>query len=86
MKRELLLLVLAVVVVDALFIAGFFLFRLHAAGNAAKIGYIAAWTIVTLLVVLRALGRIRAFRATAPDNAPNVVRYTLPRCPAAPAD
>jgi hypothetical protein len=62
MKRELLLLVLAVVVVDALFIAGYFLFRLHAAGNGAKIGYTAAWTILTLLVAFRALGRIRALR------------------------
>lgn len=62
MKRELLLLVAAVLVVDALFIAGYFLFRLDAAGDPAKIGYTAAWTVVTLLVVLRALTRIRSLR------------------------
>jgi hypothetical protein len=61
-KRELLLLVAAVLVVDALFIAGYFLFRLDAAGDPAKIGYTAAWTVVTLLVVLRALTRIRSLR------------------------
>jgi len=62
MKRELLLLVAAVVVVDLLFIAGYFLFRLPAAGDSTKVGYTAAWTVVTLLVVLRALGRIRTLR------------------------
>jgi hypothetical protein len=61
-KRELLLLVAAVLVVDALFIAGYFLLRLDAAGDPAKIGYTAAWTVVTLLVVLRALTRIRSLR------------------------
>jgi hypothetical protein len=62
MRREVLLLVVAVVVVDAVFIAGYFLYRLSAASDVAKIGYTAAWTILTLLVVLRALGRIRARR------------------------
>ncbi len=61
-KRQLLLLVMAVVVVDALFIAGYFLFGLSAAGDAARVGYTAAWTAVTLLVVLYFLTRIRAFR------------------------
>jgi hypothetical protein len=61
-KRELLGLVLAVVLVDALFIAGYFLFRLEHASNPLKIGYTAAWTAVTLLIVLRALTRIRTLR------------------------
>jgi hypothetical protein len=61
-KRELLFLVAAVLVVDALFIAGYFLFRLPAAGPTAKIVYTALWTLLTLLVVLRALGRMRALR------------------------
>ena len=59
-RRELLGLVLAVLLVDALFIGGYFLFHLQRAGTPAKIGYTAAWTAVTLLVVLRALARIRA--------------------------
>jgi hypothetical protein len=61
-KRELLRLVLAVVLVDALFIAGYYLFRLELASSPQKIGYTAAWTAVTLFVVLRALTRIRALR------------------------
>jgi NADH:ubiquinone oxidoreductase subunit H len=61
-RRELLGLVLAVFIVDALFIGGYFLFHLQRAANPVKIGYTAAWTAVTLLVVLRALTRIRALR------------------------
>ena len=62
MRRELLRLVLAVLVVDALFIAGYFLFRLSHAANPVKIVYTAGWTVATLLVVLRALTRIRTLR------------------------
>jgi hypothetical protein len=61
-KRELLRLVLAVVLVDALFIAGYYLLRLELAPSPRKIGYTAAWTAVTLFIVLRALTRIRALR------------------------
>jgi hypothetical protein len=61
-KRELLRLVLAVLLVDALFIAGYFLFQLEHTSPSLKLGYTAAWTAGTLLVVLRALGRIRALR------------------------
>ena len=62
MKRELFLLLATVLVVDALFITGYFLFHLAAAGDPAKIGYTAGWTVVTLLVVLRGLTRIRSLR------------------------
>jgi hypothetical protein len=62
MKRELFLLLATVLVVDALFIAAYFLFHLAAAGDTAKIGYTAVWTAVTLLVVLRGLTRIRSLR------------------------
>ena len=62
-RRELLRLVLAVVVVDALFIAGYYLFRLATASDPVKVGYTAAWTAVTLVIVLRALVRIRAMRS-----------------------
>lgn len=62
MRRELFLLLATVLVVDALFIAGYFLFHLAAAGDSAKIGYTAAWTAVTVLVVLRGLARIRTRR------------------------
>ena len=62
MKRELFLLLATVLAVDALFIAGYFLLHLDAAGDPAKMGYTAAWTAVTLLVVLRGLTRIRSLR------------------------
>jgi hypothetical protein len=62
MKRELFLLLATVLVVDAVFIAGYFLFHLAAARDPAKIGYTAVWTVVTLLVVLRGLTRIRSLR------------------------
>jgi hypothetical protein len=61
-KRELLRLVLAVLLVDALFIAGYYLFRLGLASSPQKVGYTVAWTAVTLFIVLRALTRIRARR------------------------
>ena len=62
MKRELLLLVLAVVLVAALFIAGYFLFHFERASDLARLTYTAVWTAVTLAVVLRALTRIRTLR------------------------
>ena len=61
-RREILLLLALVLAVDALFIAGYFIFRLHAASDTAKIGYTAVWTAITLVVVLRALTRIRSLR------------------------
>jgi hypothetical protein len=62
MKRELVLLLVTVLVVDALFIAGYFLFHLAMAGDPAKIGYTAVWTVVVLVVALRGLSRIRSLR------------------------
>jgi hypothetical protein len=62
-RRELLRLVLAVALADGLFIAGYYLFQLEPASSPIRIGYTAAWTTVTLLIVLRALLRIRALRS-----------------------
>lgn len=67
-SRELLRLVLAVVLVHALFLGGSYLFLLEHASPAVKLGYTAAWTAVTLLVVLRGLVRIRALRARDPRH------------------
>ena len=63
MRRELLRLVLAVALVDALFIAAYYLFHLERGSRSIRIGYTAAWTTVTLLLVLCGLGRIRGLRA-----------------------
>lgn len=61
-RREVLVLVGLVLAVDVVFIAGFYLAGLGRATGRAKIGYTVLWTAVTLLVVLRGLGRIRAER------------------------
>jgi hypothetical protein len=62
LKRELSLLVLIVLLIDAGFIALYLLTPLRGAGGTLKLGYIVLWTGITLLVVLRGLGRIRALR------------------------
>ena len=62
MRRELLGLVLAVVVVDAIFIAGYFLIHFERASASARLAYTAGWMAITLTVVLRALTRIRRLR------------------------
>jgi hypothetical protein len=43
-RRELLRLGLAVALVDGLFIAGYYRFRLERVSSPLKIGYTAAWT------------------------------------------
>ena len=69
-RRELLRLVLAVVLLHALFIAGYYLFQLERGSRPLKVGYTAVWTAVTLLVALRGLLRIRALRARGPRSIP----------------
>ena len=68
MRRELLRLVLAVVVVHALFIAGYLRFRDALDSDPMRIGYTAAWTAITLVIALRALIRIRAMRSRDADH------------------
>lgn len=63
MRPELLRLVLAIALVDGLFIVGYYLFQLERVSSPIRIGYTAAWTALTLLIVLRALLRIRALRS-----------------------
>jgi hypothetical protein len=62
LKRELLLLVVVVLLVDGGFIALDRLTPLRSASGALKLGYTALWTGVILAVVLRGLLRIRALR------------------------
>ena len=61
-RREVFVLVGLVLVVDAVFVAGYYLAGLGRATGGVKIGYTGLWTAVNLLVVLRVLGRIRAER------------------------
>ena len=60
--REVLWLVIAVLLVDALFIALFLLGRVRTASDPVKIAFTALWTLATLAVVIRGLARVRSFR------------------------
>lgn len=62
LRREVLVLVGLVLAVDAVFAAGYFLGGVARRPPGFKLGYTAAWTLVTLLVVLRGLTRVRAER------------------------
>ncbi len=61
-RREVLILVGLVLVVDAAFIAGYYLAGVGRATNGVKVGYTILWTAAILLVVLRSLARVRAER------------------------
>jgi hypothetical protein len=63
LRREVALLVVLVVLVDALFIGGYALAGLAAASGGVKLLYTLGWTAATLAVVLRGLIRIRAIRS-----------------------
>jgi hypothetical protein len=62
LRREVLVLVGLVLAVDAVFLAGYFLAGVARRPDGIKLGYTAAWTLATLLVVLRGLTRVRAER------------------------
>ena len=61
-KREVLWLVVAILVVDALFVAAYFLAQIRDASDGAKIAFTVLWTLVTLAVVIRGLARVRSLR------------------------
>ena len=61
-RREALSLVGMVVIVDAVFAAAYFMAGVERASDGNKLLYTAVWTVVTLLVVLRGLTRIRRAR------------------------
>jgi hypothetical protein len=61
-RREALLLVLAVVAVDAVFIAVYFLTQVAHAARGVKLVFTVIWTLVTLAVVFRGLSRIHSAR------------------------
>lgn len=63
LRREVVLLLVLVVLVDALFIGGYALGRLATAPGGVRLGYTLVWTGATLAVVLRGLIRIRAIRS-----------------------
>lgn len=63
LRREVVLLVVLVVLVDALFIGGYAVGGLASTSAGVRLAYTAAWTGATLAVVLRGLFRIRAIRS-----------------------
>ena len=60
--REALLLVGVVLLVDAIFVAAYFLGNLRTVSDPAKFGFTVVWTLVTLAVVIRGLSRVRKAR------------------------
>lgn len=61
-RREVLILVGLVVVIDLVFIAAYFLGGIDRSSDHMKLLFTVAWTVITLLVVLRGLLRIRRAR------------------------
>ncbi len=61
-KREALVLVGLVLVVDAIFIGVYFLAGIEGASDGVKLGFTVIWTVANLVVVIRGLGRIRSAR------------------------
>ncbi|MEO7137165.1 MAG: hypothetical protein ABI037_05585 [Gemmatimonadales bacterium] len=67
-KREALVLVALVLVVDALFIAVYFGAGIERASDSVKIAFTVVWTAINLIVVIRGLSRIRSARVNRPDR------------------
>jgi hypothetical protein len=64
-RREVFRLVLSVVLVDAAAVAVFFAARLADATTRARLVFAVVWTLITLIVVLGGLARVRASRTRA---------------------
>ena len=65
-RRELLVLIGSVLLVDVLFMTLFFLGKLRTSSSPAKLVFTVLWTITTLAVVLRGLIRLRRVRVRSP--------------------
>jgi hypothetical protein len=61
-RREVLILVGLVVVIDVVFIAAYFLGGIDRSSDQIKLLFTVFWTVITLVVVLRGLLRIRRAR------------------------
>jgi preprotein translocase subunit SecF len=62
LRREIVWLVGAVLVVDAIFIGFYFLGSFYTASSVVKLTFTAVWTLVLLAVVIRGLSRVRSAR------------------------
>jgi membrane protein DedA with SNARE-associated domain len=61
-RREVLILVGLVVIIDVVFIAAYFLGGIDRSSDQMKLLFTVVWTVITLVVVLRGLLRIRRAR------------------------
>ena len=61
-RREVLILVGLVVMIDVVFIAAYFLGGIDRSSDQMKLLFTVVWTVITLVVVLRGLLRIRRAR------------------------
>lgn len=71
MGREVLLLVGVVLLVDAIFVAVYFLSNLRTVSDPVKLAFTVAWTLMTLAVVIRGLSRVRKARLIGPRPSRN---------------
>ena len=65
-RKEVLLLISAVLAIDAIFIAVYFLARIRSAPDTSKLVFTALWTLAVLLVALRGLAKVRSARLQKP--------------------
>jgi RsiW-degrading membrane proteinase PrsW (M82 family) len=70
LRREVLLLVVGVLAVDAAFVAIYFLGQVRTGSDRSKLIFTALWTVVTLGVVILGLVRIRARRTNRSGRGP----------------
>jgi hypothetical protein len=61
-RREVLLLVALVLVLDAVFVAIYFLGHVRSASDTGKVVFTAVWTLAVLVLAVRGLSRIRSAR------------------------
>jgi hypothetical protein len=73
--REVLLLVGVVLLVDASFVAVYFLGHLRTLSDPAKLAFTTVWTLVTLAVVFGGLWRVRKARLVGPGPSSNTPRW-----------
>jgi hypothetical protein len=67
-RREVLLLVAMVLVVDLVFVAAYFVVGLQRSSDSVKLGFTVLWTLATLGVVIRGLTRLRKARIDPPST------------------
>jgi preprotein translocase subunit SecF len=62
LRREIIWLVAAVLMVDAVFIGAYFVGHFGTASTTVKLAFTIVWTLVLLAVVIRGLSRVRSAR------------------------